>query len=374
MFFPTGRGSTHPVRCRSLQVLSVMLLLSISFISLYAQGGIDNTGTGGKHKIQGRIYFPSGRRSDVSAIKVTLDSTSSETLSVIADLNGSFSFNSIAPGSYTLTVDAGKDYEIARESVYVEESGLKGRTLSGADLARADVARIFNVIVNLQPKFGNTETTKPGVLNAALANVPKPAVDLYQQALESVRAGDSKKAIEQLRVAVSNYPEFTLALNEMGVQYLKIGQPDKAIEVLSASLRIKPDDFTPRLNYGIALLEKREAAASEAQLRLALKKNDSSSTAHMYLGLALLNLSKNGKTRQFDAARYAEAQKELERAVSLGKNEVAMAHRYLGGIYAGNKDYKRGADELETYLKLSPKARDAETIRGLIKDLRSKNK
>jgi tetratricopeptide (TPR) repeat protein len=373
MFFPTGRGSTHPVRCRSLQVLSVILLLSISFISLYAQGGIDNTGTGGKHKIQGRIYFPSGRRSDVSAIKVTLDSTSSETLSVIADLNGSFTFNSIAPGSYTLTVDAGKDYEVARESVYVE-GALRTSSLSPADVIRADVARIFNVIINLQPKSGNTETTTPGVVNASLANVPKPAVDLYQQALESVRAGDSKKALEQLRAAVSNYPEFSLALNEMGVQYLKIGQPDKAIEVLSASLRIKPDDFTPRLNYGIALLEKREAAESEAQFRLALKKNDASSTAHMYLGLALLNLSKNGKTGQFDAARYAEAQKELERAVSLGKNEVAMAHRYLGGIYAGNKDYKRGADELETYLKLSPKARDAETIRGLIKDLRSKNK
>src|SRR5947209_10616399 len=165
MFFPTGRGSTHPVRCRSLQVLSVMLLLSISFISLYAQGGIDNTGTGGKHKIQGRIYFPSGRRSDVSAIKVTLDSTSSETLSVVADLNGSFSFNSIAPGSYYLTVDAGKDYEIAKESVYVEGSGIKSRMLSSADAARADVPRIFNVIINLQLKRGSAAANRPAVLD-----------------------------------------------------------------------------------------------------------------------------------------------------------------------------------------------------------------
>jgi regulator of sirC expression with transglutaminase-like and TPR domain len=36
------------------------------------------------------------------------------------------------------------------------------------------------------------------------------------------------------------------------------------------------------------------------------------------------------------------------------------------------KDHKRAADELETYLKLEPKASDAERIRAAIKDLRSK--
>lgn len=357
-----------PVRSL-LQTLSVLLLLLTASVSLYAQGGIDNMGTGGKHKIQGRIYFPSGRRSDATAVKVTLESSSSESLSVIADLNGNFAFNSLAPGSYSLTVDAGKDYEIARDSVYIEGT-VKSRALSSADTARADVARIFNVIINLQLKHGsNADTT--GVLNAALANVPKEAVDLYQQALESAQAGDSKKAIEQLKAAVIFYPEFALALNEMGVEYLKIGQPDKAIESLSSSLKIKPDEFVPRLNYGIALLEKKETAEAETQLRMALKKNDASSTAHMYLGLALLQLSKDARTKRYDAVRYAEAQKELERAIILGKNEVAMAHRYLGGIYWGNREYQRAADELEVYLKLSPNVQDAEKIREQIKKLRA---
>lgn len=354
-----------------LQVSSILLLLLIPSAPLYAQGGIDNTGTGGKHKIQGRIYFPSGRRSDVTAIKVTLESSSSESLSLIADLNGSFTFNSIAPGSYTLTVDAGKDYEIARESVYID-GPVKSRSLSSADIMSSDVARIFNVIINLRPKSGSAEATTPGVLNAALANVPKPAVELYEKALGSAQAGDSKKAVELLRAAISYYPDFTLALNEMGVQYLKLGQPDKAIEALHSSLRIKPDDFAAHLNYGIALLEKNDLAESEVQLRQALKMNDSSPTAHMYLGLALLNVSKNTKTGHFDGNKYAEAQKELERAVSLGKNSVAMAHRYLGGIYWGNKEYKRAADEFEAYLKLVPKASDAERLRAIIKDLRGK--
>jgi regulator of sirC expression with transglutaminase-like and TPR domain len=51
---------------------------------------------------------------------------------------------------------------------------------------------------------------------------------------------------------------------------------------------------------------------------------------------------------------------------------MSMAHYYLGGIYWGRKDYKRAADELEIYLKMTPKAPDAEKIRGTIKELRGK--
>src|SRR5436305_11665485 len=104
MFLHAGRAIVQGIDHRYLQVLSLILFLSFSSAAIHAQGGIDSTRTGGKHKVQGRIYFPSGRRSDTSAIKVTLESTSSESLSLIADLNGSFTFNSIAPGSYTLTV------------------------------------------------------------------------------------------------------------------------------------------------------------------------------------------------------------------------------------------------------------------------------
>jgi regulator of sirC expression with transglutaminase-like and TPR domain len=67
-----------------------------------------------------------------------------------------------------------------------------------------------------------------------------------------------------------------------------------------------------------------------------------------------------------------EAQKEFEAAVSSNSSEVAAAHRYLGGIYWGNRDYKRAADELEAYLKLSPNAPDAEKTKQAIKELRSK--
>jgi Flp pilus assembly protein TadD len=362
MFLSPGRAAASQNRLRLLlHICCAALLVFVPLALAHAQGGVDYSGTGGNHRIVGRIYFPSGRRSDATAVKVTLDSTSSERITLIADLNGSFTFHALAPGSYTVTVDAGEDYEIARESVTIEGTSIRSRNMSGADMARANVPRLFNVMVSLRLKRGASGGSRPGVLNAALVAVPKPAVELYEKALESIRAGDSKKAVEQLRAAISHYPEFALAFNELGVQYLHLNQPDKAVEAFRAALKIKPDEFTTLLNYGIALLEKKESAEAEAQLRQAVRKNDNSWAAHMYLGVTLMNLR-----------RLDEAEKELQRALALGGDQLSLPHYYLGGIYWARRDYKRAADELEKYLKLSPKAPDAERTRAAIKELRTK--
>jgi tetratricopeptide (TPR) repeat protein len=327
-------------------------------IASYAQGGVDSMGTGGRHRIQGRIYFPSGRRSDTTNIKVTLESTSSERIFVIADMNGSFTFNNLAPGNYTVTVEAGQEYEKATESVLIEGFSVS-RTQNGPDASRSNVPRTFSVMINLQPK--PVANNKAAVINAALSSVPKAAAEAYRAALESAKLGDSRKAIDDLKTALSLYPNFVLALNELGVQYLKVGETNKAVDALRSAVTLQPDDFTPRLNYGIALLEAKNAAAAEEQLRLAVGKNGSSWSAHMYLGVALIGLR-----------RLSEAEQELLRALDIGGRRVGLPHYWLGGIYWQRQEYARAASELQQYLELVPNAPNAEKIRGTIKDLHAK--
>lgn len=164
-----------------------------------------------------------------------------------------------------------------------------------------------------------------------------------------------------MKEALALHPEFPLALNELGVQYLKLGQVERAIETLRSALKLKPEAFTPRLNYGIALHQNRKFAEAETELRQALMQNESSPGAHLYLGLTLINLRRND-----------EAEQSLLRAIRAGGDEMSLAHYYLGGIYWGRREYKRAADELETYLRLAPQAPEAERIRTTIKELRSK--
>lgn len=360
MFSVSGRCPIHHQSSRLAGVLVTTLLLLVSTLTAaHAQGGgsTDSTGTGGKHTIQGRIYFPSGRSADLRA-KVKLQSTNAGELSVLADVDGAFRFTNLGSGSYTILIEAGEEYEMARESVYIE-----GNSSLGRGMRMPSAPRTIMVPIYLQVRRMSKAGAQPGIVNAALANVPKAAADLYTGALISARSGDHKKAVEQLNGALSLYPEFALALNELGVQYLKLGQAGKAAEVLQRAVAITPDANIPRLNYGVALLEKKDFAGAEVQLRHVLKKNDAVATAHFYLGLVLISLR-----------NYGEAEKELQRAMGLAPVELSMAHYYLGGIFWRNKEYKRAADELEKYLQKTPKAPDAGRIHATIKELRGKQK
>jgi tetratricopeptide (TPR) repeat protein len=322
-----------------------------------AQGAVDYTGTGGRHAIQGRIYFPSGRRADSPGLLVKLESLNNAPLSVFTDTSGSFAFKNLIPGSYTIVIEGSDDYEPTRETVYIDDPGsssIRGRSVSSS------TPRTMTVPIYLMPKLRSAVTNKPGVINAVLASAPKAAADLYLAALESAKAGDHKKAVEQLKSALAKHPQFSLAQNELGVQYLILGQADNAAGVLEQAVKLSPEDIAPRLNYGIALLNQNKFAESEKQLRIVIDKNSALPTAHMYLGIALSRLKK-----------LDEAEKELLIATTKSNAGVALAHRFLGGVYWAKKDYQKAADQLETYLKLTPNAGDAERLREEIRKLRT---
>jgi tetratricopeptide (TPR) repeat protein len=268
---------------------------------------------------------------------------------------GAFTFSSLAPGNYTVVVDAGNDYEISREGVYIDSDINLSRT--GARVP--PTTRRQTVMVHLQLKRGSQP--KAAVLNAALAVVPEKARKLYERGVEQSRANEASKAADSLKEAVSIYPNFPLALNELGVQYLKLRQIDKAVEVLKEACKLNPDAFPSRLNLGIALLEARQFDQAEVQLREAVKKNGNSGTSRMYLGIALVRLNK-----------FEDAEKELLTAAEANSNQLSMANYFLGGLYWRKQDYPRAVEQLEKYLLLSPNAPDADRVRGTINDLRSR--
>ncbi len=336
-----------------------VLLIIVVFllpIGVCAQGsGRASTGTGGIHVIQGYVFFPSGRRAEGSIV-VKLQSFTFGELSVVPDASGAFTFGSLAPANYTVVVTAGDDYEVSRETVFIDTDLNLSRTGS----AVRPTARRYTVMVHLQPKV-KAGHAKAAVLNAALAEVPDKARQLYAKGLEQARSGDTLKAVDTLKAAVSVYPKFPLALNELGVQYLKLGQVVKAVEALKSALKLSPDAFPPMLNLGIALLEAKQFREAEVQLREALKRNANAPTAHMYLGLTLVRLG-----------NYAEAEKELLLAIEASGNQLGLAQYYLGGLYWKKQDYPRAVEALEAYLRLTPNAADAERVRATIKDLRSR--
>jgi tetratricopeptide (TPR) repeat protein len=354
MSFLAGPNSKPEPVHAYLRLLAFLLIVVWPAAALAQGSGRSTQGTNGSHVITGYVFFPSGRRAEGN-IQVKLQSLNAGELSVIADSSGSFMFSSLSPGNYTVVVVAGDEYEIGREPVFIDTD----LDLSRMNIPVIKTSRRYTVMVTLQLKQNSANHSKGSVINAALAEVPQNARTLYEKGLEQGRAGDSVKAIDNLKAALSLYPKFPLALNELGVQLLKINQPHKAVDPLRSATKLSPDAFLPKLNLGIALLEINQFAEAETQLREALKQNDSAPTAHLYLGVVLT------KSRN-----YPDAEKELRRAIDLSNNQLGLAHKYLGGIYWGRREYRLAVDELETYLRLTPNAQDAERVRGTIRELR----
>ena len=337
-------------------VFITLLLFSAVIAQAQSGGGIDSTGTGGRHAINGRLIFPSGQRADYQ-IKVRLEARGTGDLTVLSDVNGNFSFRSLSAGNYTVIVEGNEFFETVRENVFIEP--YNASPAPGVRLV--PISRPVTLQIYLRPK-PQVVSGKPGVLNAALASVPKPAVDLYQKGMESVARNEPDKAIDHFKRAVALHPNFALALNELGVQYLRKGELDKAAEVLVKALQVAPEAPEPSLNYGIVLLQKKKFAEAQTQLRDAVKKNDNAFTAHLYLGITLIHFK-----------NYPEAETEFRKAIALGGAKASQAHYYLGGVYWQIGNFRQAADELETYLKLEPKAVNAEKVKNTIKELRAKS-
>jgi Tfp pilus assembly protein PilF len=338
-----------------LLLLTMLVLFSAVGANAQAPGSTRGLSSGdGTHTIQGRVFFPSGQAVNGATIKVNLESVNSTGgASTTTDQDGSFRFNNVRAGNYAVVIDGGKEFEAAREPVSIDPGGTSGP--------------ITSISIHLRAKVDAS--------NPAFAGVPQNALDFYQKGAAAAQKGNAKSAAEFLGKAVAAYPNFPVALSDLGVQYMKLGQMDKAAETFEALLKLKPNDATSHLDLGIAyynlsttlLTEKKldesgqKLGQAETQLREALKLKSPGPTAHYYLGLSLIKL------KQFD-----EAQKEFELAISNGGENLAQAHRYLGGLYQRAQKNKEAADELEKYLKLDPKAADADHIKEIIKGLRAK--
>jgi Tfp pilus assembly protein PilF len=347
--------SVKTVRHLSRILFSILPIFLVTSLAL-AQGGVGSsrglpsTGSGGSSSIKGRVFFPV--TPDTPRIRVRLSSSDLMNESTVTDEDGIFIFNRIPAGHYTVIVEGGDQFDTATEQVDIDREASPG-------------GRNMNITINLKLK-GTA---------SALGKVPKPARELYTKGTEAASKGDPKGAAEFFTQAIKLYPQFPQAMNELGMAYIKLFKYDKAAETYEELLKLGPGDATVHLNYGIALNNlgialqtegKAEEAAkrlaqSEDELRQAIKLNNSSGLAHYYLAVTLIKLK-----------HYDEATTELEVSIKHGGDNIALAHKYLGGLYMNDSSKKKeAADELEKYLQLDPKARDADRIKESIKKLRN---
>lgn len=326
----------------SFSLLS-LLLPALTAQAQFGSPGIDDDRSSGMRQgantIVGQVVFPNGQQPE-RRCTVRLSSVRVGEFSTLTDENGVFTFRRLREGSYFITVQAGKDYLPAQETVDLYDN--RPRTTT----------------VQIELRLRPSATTKPAVVNALFAGVPKAAVELYQKGVAAAAAGRDKEAIEELKAAVALHPAFVQALNELSALYLNGNDFQSAEEALSAALKVDPNNTTLRLNYGYVLLLRERFVEAERELHRAIELKDESFTAHLYRGRVLIRLG-----------RLDDAEKELNRALSLAGSSSSVVYRYLGALYSERGEKSKAVEALKKYLKLTPGAKDAAQVQAIINQL-----
>jgi tetratricopeptide (TPR) repeat protein len=313
----------------------------------------DNSGAR-SHVIRGKLFLPNGRMPE-QRIRVVLEVSSGGIYAdAFSDSVGNFEFRSLATNNYRIVVPSdGFTFESAQENV--EVSG--------------PISRTYNVQIYLREKVSNTNSTKDKMISAAefTQDVPKAAKKSFEQGLKKMKDGKPGEAEQQFQDALKTFPEYVLALNKLGEAYIAQEKFPEAQQEFEKAISISSKYPVAYINLGILMTRLKRYDAAIESLDSALRLNESFPMAHLYLGVAWLE-----KTPQ-DAGNLDKAEKSFNKALALGGNEMANAHKYIFNIYIRRKQMDKAAAALEAYLEAMPNAPDAPAVKQMLEKVKARN-
>ncbi|MEO8574113.1 MAG: tetratricopeptide repeat protein [Pyrinomonadaceae bacterium] len=319
-----------------LQLMFIFLCLGA--LDAYGQGiGDRNRITGrGTYRITGKVYLPDG--SPAKNLSVTASGSEVDNGSTRTDLDGVYTFSGLSSGNYTVSVRE-KGYRTETETLTIPEGVVSGQP--------------FTIFFYLR-------TTSAASANPLLKDIPKGPLAKFEKGMEKMGSGDFTAAVPLFQEAIALYPQFAAAYFERGSAYLKLNDNDKALESFVKAIEIKPDYVEAKYWFGYTHYIKKNYEVAADIFDDVLKQKAEMPEASMYLGISLFNL------KNVDGAEAS-----LKKALAAkGGEKLALAHLYLGQIYAQKKKNAEAVVELEKYLELLPKAPNAEKIKSAIADLK----
>jgi tetratricopeptide (TPR) repeat protein len=292
---------------------------------------------------------------------------------------------------------------------------------------------IYHITVFLRPL--EAEKSKAvGVVDLAELDLqaPQPARDLYESAMDALKAGKVDEAVSSLEKAITLYPRYFRALNDLSVIHMKLNRLDDAARALEQAINIAPRVYYARLNLAIvrtrqsrfkeaivmleklqkenpglsqirvrladALIADNRLDDAEGHLRAALAddqlERDSMGNARYLLGLlfnrkqqfseAIKELDSAAKILtdsprihlQLGAAllqmnKLEEAERQLLAAYRIGGREMGAAQFLLGELYFMEKKYENAMRAFEQYLADVPQAPNAAQVQALVEKIRT---
>lgn len=327
------------MKMRSTFFIAITTIAMSSQVFAQAVGASRGDGmTSGSYSVTGKVMLPDSKPAVGVRVNVTCDYTS---VSADTDQDGTYRVTGVPAGNCTITAKV-SGFDPATENRQITRDTPFGMAI-------------------YVPLFIRANPYSPS--NPLFKDVPKQALEKFKSGMSRVEKGNTDAALALLDEAIVLHPKFAAAWYQKGQILLGKNEIDKAIEAFVKAIQIEPDYMDAKYAFGMAQLKKKSYEVSETVFRDVLKQAPAMSEAHLNLGISLFYLKKPD-----------EAEAELKSAVAAkGGEKLALAHLYLGQIYAQKKRNAEAIAELQKYLDLLPKAPNAEHIKTVIADLKKQS-
>ena len=252
-----------------------------------------------------------------------------------------------------------------------QRGGVSARELTGCEI-RGNLAGFQSDSIMLtfrgaldDPEIGmirlrRLENVEGFTFSVTTGAAPKNAKSAYDKGIENAKKQKWPDAEKELLKAVQTYPKYAIAWYELGRVYQQQKKYDDAGRALNEAIKIDSKFISP---YGqLALLAAIQQKWQDVVVHTAeMFKLNPLVNADIYFYSAVANYNLQNMEVAKDHAREAAKLDSQHRNPKI--------NHLLGVILVQSQEYKDAAENLQTYLKLSPNAPDAATVKQTLAEL-----
>ena len=177
----------------------------------------------------------------------------------------------------------------------------------------------------------------------------------FDKGSDLLAKGDTAGSIAYLDRAIAEYPENYRAYYNLGVAQYRLGHMVEAEDAFQKSIDIAQGTFAPaEFGMGMILCQKSEFQQAETVIERGLEREPGSANGKYFLAWA-----------QYGLNRLIEAERSLRQAL-VRNAKIAEAHLLLARIHQRQHNSYEVAQDLQSYLKLSPNGPDSEQAKRLL--------
>lgn len=261
--------------------------------------------------------------------------------------------NSNSMGANTATGGAYTKYQNCE--LRAKLAGYRSQSISLAERRSLDDPNIGTILLH---KEGAGETGT--LVSASTLAATKDSRKAYDRGMQALKKNKTDEAGKEFEKAVELYPNHAEAWFELGRIQLNRGEADAARQSLNASIKADPKFVSPYVQLAILSLDAKHwqelADLTDHAMRL---------DSFDYPQLFLFNAVANYNMHKFDLS-----DRSIRQAVRLDtQHRFPDIPRLSGLLLLQHKDYPAAAEQFRNYLKMSPDAPEAATVRAQLREI-----